>query len=89
MTGVGQDYTQDAVYAVNRFSGAIAWKHSLPGAWPRGRGRGASRTQRALCLASTPASPSPLARPRSLTARFVIFVTQPASVSTNARAALS
>jgi len=30
MTGVGQDFTQDAVYGVNRFSGAVAWKHSLP-----------------------------------------------------------
>ena len=30
MTGVSADYTQDAVYAVNRFSGDAVFKHSLP-----------------------------------------------------------
>jgi hypothetical protein len=30
MTGTTRDYTQDNVYAVDRFSGETAWKHVLP-----------------------------------------------------------
>ena len=30
MTGIESDLVQDAVYAVNRVSGATVWKHSLP-----------------------------------------------------------